>query len=1036
MMAEEITRLTREVERVVTAPYVPSLQDLHSLIQTSALSTLRFWTLHKPCQVGRLAEVLLESLSRSRVALPLLAAFARIEIFRDVLLHRQPVLLDAFLEQALTAGESEYHSACIALLSSPLPLGFVLPARLAGFITKLVSAVAANPGAEAIAPLHALMTGLQRSPNFIYEVPTEVLSNLQLELTKTLRNLDDHMGNLLGLATFAQISMTHRKQIHQHHGMGTPSWLLNIQHFFGPKRGMKTLDLVVLRVILACSSNCNILTPAQAAESIRLAICIADAVEPDQKQSWLLNSSSKIAKLCEKVARENLNREIQVMGVTFLLSLQPLKALPPDIGDLGLRLLVSKDSRAILGAMSPELVSRLTDSLVGYDDSVVYEVLHFTVDTLKDDGVGRESMVNLHVSDILLSGFQANLSEPIITSLLNSASTKQTIAGLLGRFPVAPAQSQCQGSPICHCTYSGLQNKVLLSLYEIYFAAALSHDGDAADIGLMKSLLQRATKSLGPSSCTLAQSEHNAFRNSLNLRNRQDFTTKRQPIRDWRASITEMHMQNAETSHIDIMKMVEDICFDLERRCYDIESPVRSAEEERDRQKYEAEKLQQHNEDLTRQLDQSTQVIATLQQDLARLEEHAGTASTRAEELSEALELARQELRDQQHRADDAFRAEQERARSSELELAVISTEKDDQLEELHESLRQLESQRKHLEQVVQTFSHERATSAEATNALEYEIAELRNLLETKSSLCSQKEDEVKRLLAENNGLQTELGTAQIMVEDQNREIEQLYSKLHESEEQAKADIMSLNRDRETEIARIASEVIKHKEEHGLLQKAMQSAASDASKELQSKDKRIHQLEKKIQSLRDERAAKAREFSEAQQHIGRLMNVMGFSAKPADKSSSKSQHSRDPNIAPTPGRRQSTSYDDDDDEMQLSESFESLASNLQGPTPKRPKGNGRSMHPSQALVPKTPAADSSLTKTNVPKTGNRQPLTDAGTNNHVKSQLSPGSKGSPNNTASLGNMGENRLQGLDLDMDLEFSKDFLFTSTALSASNN
>ncbi|OOQ81565.1 hypothetical protein PEBR_42457 [Penicillium brasilianum] len=1035
-MAEEITRLTREVERVVTAPYVPSLQDLHSLIQTSALSTLRFWALHKPCQVGRLAEVLLESLSRSRVALPLLAAFARIEIFRDVLLHRQPVLLDAFLEQALTAGESEYHSACIALLSSPLPLGFVLPARLAGFITKLVSAVAANPGAEAIAPLHALMTGLQRSPNFIYEVPTEVLSNLQLELTKTLRNLDDHMGNLLGLATFAQISMTHRKQIHQHHGMGTPSWLLNIQHFFGPKRGMKTLDLVVLRVILACSSKCNNLTPAQAAESIRLAICIADAVEPDQKQSWLLNSSSKIAKLCEKVARENLNREIQVMGVTFLLSLQPLKALPPDIGDLGLRLLVSKDSRAILGAMSPELVSRLTDSLVGYDDSVVYEVLHFTVDTLKDDGVGRESMVNLHVSDILLSGFQANLSEPIIRSLLNSASTKQTIAGLLGRFPVAPAQSQCQGSPICHCAYSGLQNKVLLSLYEIYFASALSHDGDAADIGLMKSLLQRATKSLGPSSCTLAQSEHNAFRSSLNLRNRQDFTTKRQPIRDWRASITEMHMRNAETSHIDIMKMVEDICFDLERRCYDIESPVRSAEEERDRQKYEAEKLQQHNEDLTRQLDQSTQVIATLQQDLARLEEHAGTASTRAEELSEALELARQELRDQQHRADDAFRAEQERARSRELELAVTSTEKDDHLEELHESLRQLESQRQHLEQVVQTFSHERATSAEATNALEHEIAELRNLLEAKSSLCSQKEDEVKRLLAENNGLQTELGTTQIMVEDQNREIEQLYSKLHESEEQAKADIMSLNRDREAEIARIASEVTKHKEEHGLLQKAMQSAASDASKELQSKDKRIHQLEKKIQSLRDERAAKAREFSEAQQHIGRLMNVMGFSANPTDKSSSKSQHSRDPNIAPTPGRRQSTSYDDDDGEIQLSESFESLASNLQGPTPKRPKGNGRSIHPSQAPVPKTPKADSSLTKTNVPKTGNRQPLTDAGTNNHVKSQVSPGSKGSPNNTASLGNMGENRLQDLDLDMDLEFSKDFLFTSTAFSASNN
>jgi hypothetical protein len=257
-------------------------------------------------------------------------------------------------------------------------------------------------------------------------------------------------------------------------------------------------------------------------------------------------------------------------------------------------------------------------------------------------------------------------------------------------------------------------------------------------------------------------------------------------------------------------------------------------------------------------------------------------------------------------------------------------------------------------------------------------------------------------------------------------------------------------------LAYIELQISTQKEVNGRLQKAMQTAASDAAKELQSKDKRIHQLEKKvscrsgrlpcfawpfltyfpqIQSLRDERAAKAREFSEAQQHIGRLMNVMGFSAKSNEKSSSKSQRSRDAIIAPTPSRRQSAVYDDDDD-IQLAESFEYLASNLQGPTPKRPKGNGRSIHPLQAPAPKTPAAKNSVTSTNAPKTGLRQPLIEAGTNSPVKSQASLGSKGSQYDSASAGNMGENRLQDLDLDMDLEFSKDFLFTSTAFSPSNN
>lgn len=162
------------------------------------------------------------------------------------------------------------------------------------------------------------------------------------------------------------------------------------------------------------------------------------------------------------------------------------------------------------------------------------------------------------------------------------------------------------------------------------------------------------------------------------------------------------------------------------------------------------------------------------------------------------------------------------------------------------------------------------------------------------------------------------------------------------------------------------------------------------------------------------------------------MNVMGFSAKPNDKSSNKCQRNGDADTAPTPSQRQTTAYDDDDD-MHLAESFESLASNLQGPTPKRPRGNRRSIHPLQAPVPKTPAADSSVANANVPKTGPRQPLIEAGTNSPVKSQVSHGSKGSQDDTA--GNMGENMLQDLDLDMDLEFSKDFIFTSTAFSPSN-
>ena len=92
-----------------------------------------------------------------------------------------------------------------------------------------------------------------------------------------------------------------------------PSWLQNVKHFFGPKRGLKTLDLVVLRVILACSASCNSLTAEQASESIRLAIEICDIVEPGQRECWIAANSTKITKLCEKVTRSGIERGVQIL---------------------------------------------------------------------------------------------------------------------------------------------------------------------------------------------------------------------------------------------------------------------------------------------------------------------------------------------------------------------------------------------------------------------------------------------------------------------------------------------------------------------------------------------------------------------------------------------------------------------------------------------------------------------------------------------------------------------------------------------------
>lgn len=139
------------------------------------------------------------------------------------------------------------------------------------------------------------------------------MSCFQAELTKTLRNLDDHMGNLLCLATFARLLSPQIGDNEADNAIESPTWLQNIKHFFGPKRALKTLDLVVLRVILACSSNYGNLTTEESAESIRLAISICEIVDKGQRDCWIEKNSVKLAKLQEKIVRDGINHNVQML---------------------------------------------------------------------------------------------------------------------------------------------------------------------------------------------------------------------------------------------------------------------------------------------------------------------------------------------------------------------------------------------------------------------------------------------------------------------------------------------------------------------------------------------------------------------------------------------------------------------------------------------------------------------------------------------------------------------------------------------------
>ncbi|KAH8426462.1 uncharacterized protein LDX57_004200 [Aspergillus melleus] len=1049
-MADNLSGLGREVERLVTAPYAPSLQDLHAFVQGSSTASLSSWASHKPCQVGALADILVDGLSRSNFALDLVRAFARLEPFRNALLERYPCMLDQFLQRSEN-GEPQYIATCVAMLSSPLPPNYIVPARLASFITHLVNSIGESPCAETILPLYQLMTGLRTTPRVLLEVPSEIMSNIQVELTKTLRNLDDHTGNLLCLATFAQIASSNNSQMNNGPEQG-PSWLQNVKHFFGPKRGLKTLDLVVLRVIFACSASCNSLTAEQATESIRLAIEICGIVEPEQRECWIGANSTKIAKLSEKVTRPGIDRGVQILGATFMVSLLPASALPHGIPGLAPQWLLHEDTARVLELLPLTYIPRLVEANIVSNgltgnckrsnspfkvysgQSVASGLLDYVISALQPNQTTRVPSINrTQIARSILAGLQS-LGSQVLSSAVAEVAVRQcreNINGLLEIFPRRCSVTACRHFNTCQAAAVQLENDLFNDLFSFYFRSALAMKSSgqldyATETKAFGLFISRANGTTSSTKCQFRETKPLELRDAFSSLKIQDQSPSLR--QDWRTGIAQTLEWNSRLGYDNMMQKIEEICYDLEKRCNGVEAPLRAVEDERDRLLREAEELNSHNKQLYSELKQASGTTYDLQQDISRLESQAETASSRIDQLSASLETARKDLDDQRLESQESANSEREQARSKELELVASLTEMEEKLEDLQEQIVVQRGENDRVMEELDMMDQEKLAYSKRCASVEQQLLDLEREFEAQIEEThrhmGQQSDRIGQLLADRVEAESREESLQAKLSEEVLESERLKTALQQLEESHKAEMGTLQKHSETQISKMTIESEKLRDEIASLQAGMQASASSATKELHARDKRIHYLEKKIQHMRDERSAKAREFSEAQQHIGRLMSVMGFKPDPASSKppgeDTQSQHGRqtaesfDLNATPTPPGERSPKR-----------SRDYAFASTESPTPSHTSGK---------------KSRESVSRRGTQQPGERKVLEDATQNSQPIAQASSIPCSSQRESFQGGQVGgvtdENRLQEIDLDMDLEFSKDFLFTSTSVSEVND
>lgn len=362
-------------------------------------------------------------------------------------------------------------------------------------------------------------------------------------------------------------------------------------------------------------------------------------------------------------------------------------------------------------------------------------------------------MSNIQVAAAILSGLQRLELHPSGSTVreVTLALGKDSMSELIERFPRQSRQSECNQSITCHVALSKAENKLLVDLFELYSCACIqSANGDNTrqiEASIILKFAFQVKKSVCEKKCSFAVTKPFGLRDTFSYLNIHDVSPS--PTRDWKAAISETLMSNARASHDGLMKKVEEVCRDLEHRCYNTEAPLRVIEEERDRSSVEGEQLRQQNTEMASQLQQAFNTIDGIQRNMSNLEDHADVATARVEELSANLDAAQKEMEEQRHSFEESIQSEREKSRTKELDFLATLTEKEDQLEELQTESNERRAENKELRQTLDSISREQATTLENVASLRREVSRLEGLLESSQQLMVQKDEEISRLMAE-----------------------------------------------------------------------------------------------------------------------------------------------------------------------------------------------------------------------------------------------------------------------------------------------
>lgn len=522
------------------------------------------------------------------------------------------------------------------------------------------------------------------------------------------------------------------------------------------------------------------------------------------------------------------------------------------------------------------------------EDSSISEIIGSLLVFACDEWhLSRESLTKINNALRLISVFTEMIptSAKLVKVVLQSISSN-LVSDMLRQY--SSQLSQMQGAThlgfahghntidVCPLSYHKFQARLHDSLAVMILESALyaSQCEGHFDASVMKLLLERTSLQSPPQLASVECTQRrriNLMTPKISLFEAVSTPPVDSVSLNWRDGLIREMSRDVNCRYEGVIRMVGEVCRDLELRCNETESPLREEQSKSRDLEARLEDLERNKAEMEIQAQNHQSAFSALETERDRLANHVEATERQLEELGTSLDNIHQEFDHAKIEGENAAQAAIESARQQDLAYLATMTGKDQMLEEQILKLASTEDRVKTLDHEINHMRELEANHAERLRNSEKHVETLNNAFSASESrvqdlqdeLHQTKEQEARNMakISKNEKLLSELNSTVVALNETSDQNESLISHLKHQLQQAEVEISELRLQHETYATAKEAEIKRLDESNRSSNDKWQSELEVAHRNAAAASEQIAGLHSKVRKLRREREVRIFRFS-------------------------------------------------------------------------------------------------------------------------------------------------------------------------------